>query len=160
MRHAAAVGLVLATAVACGLPMAAEVNPAPPPSETAAVAYLREVVEIVAAGDLERLCALGGGACRRELEFGMPAVPRTPPRLVGSVEVPTTWNPDGTWNAGGRLLMLCGVDGLGSPYYSEVLVFEEARRLIGREPVFWTGVTIETLPATVRPGPPRGCPPP
>lgn len=160
MRHAAAIGLALATAAACGLPVSAETTPPVPPSEAAAVAYLRDVIAVVAAGDLERLCDLGGGTCRRELEFGMPTVPRTPPRLVASVEVPITWNANRTWNAGGRLLMLCGVDGLGSPYYSEMLVFEEAGRLIGREPVFWTGVTIETLPAIVRPQAPKRCPPP
>ena len=159
LRHAA-IGLVVITLAACGLPIPVAATPPPPPSEAAAVAYLRDVVAVVASGQLERLCDLGGGTCRRELEFGAAAVPQTPPGLVDTVEVPTTSNPDGSWNAGGRLLMLCGRDGHGTPYYSEILVFADAGRLIGREPVFWTGITIDTLPGIVRPESPKPCPAP
>ena len=153
--------LLLTTVAACALPGGAGTfSPAPAPSEAEAIAYLDEVVRIVRAGELDRLCELGGGTCRRSLEDGASSVPRTAPRLVGTVEVPSTPNADGTWNAGGRLLQLCGVDGLGAPYYSEILVFEDAGRLIGREPVFWTGITIATLPAVVGPASPRPCPTP
>jgi len=107
-------------------------TPPPPPSEAAAVAYLRDVVAIVASGQLERLCDLGGGTCRRELEFGAAAVPQTPPGLVDTVEVPTTSNADGSWNAGGRLLMLCGRDDpqvAGGPSFDELMATMEEDRV-------------------------------
>ena len=141
---------------ACSLPGAA--TPAPPPSEAATAAYLAEVVGIVLAGDLDRLCELGGGTCRRQLREGADAAPRTPPRVVGSIVVPSMMLSDGNWRVGGRLLQLCGVDSLGRRYYSEMLVFEESGRLISREPVYWTGLRIETGAMVTRTPGPAPCP--
>ena len=147
---------IAALVAACALPGAA--IPAPPPSEAETAAYLAEVVEIALAGDLDRLCDLGGGTCRRQLREGADAAPRTAPRVVGSTVVPSTMLPDGNWRVGGRLLQLCGVDGHGRRYYSEMLVFEDRGRLIGLEPVFWTGMRIETGAMVTRTPGPAPCP--
>jgi hypothetical protein len=144
--------LVVACSIGVGL------TPGPAPTEDAAAAYLADVVRVVLTGDLDRLCDLGGGTCLRELDDGGDSVPHTAPRLLGSVVVPATARSDGTWNVGGRLLRLCGIDGLGRPYYSEMLVFEDEGRLISREPVFWTGIRIETGPMVTRTPEPAPCP--
>ena len=153
----AAVILAMAAVAACSVAPPVGPSPAAAPSEAAALAYLDGVVAIVRRGELDRLCELGAGNCARHLDEAASSAPRVGPRVVGSVEVPVALNADGTWTAGGRLLMLCGFDGLGAPYYSEMLVFEDRGRLIAIEPVFWTGLRIDTLPAITRdPEPERG----
>lgn len=153
MRRLLGIAVLVA---ACALPGTA--TPAPPPSEAATAAYLAEVVRVVLAGDLDRLCDLGGGTCRRQLREGADAAPRTAPRVVGSIVVPPTLLSDGNWRVGGRLLQLCGLDGLGRRYYSEMLVFADRGRLISLEPVFWTGLQIETAAMVTRTPGPGPCP--
>ncbi len=159
MRRVTAVILAMAAVAACSVPSPA-VSPPRPPSEAAALAFLDVIVAIVRRGELDRLCELGGGNCARHLDEAAWSAPRIGPRVVGSVDVPIALNADGTWTGGGRLLMLCGLDGLGAPYYSEMLVFEDRGRLIAIEPVFWTGLRIDTMPAITRAAGPEPCPVP
>ncbi len=102
---------------------------------------LHSVVAIVKSGDLGRLCSLGAGTCPKVLREADPrAVPQSEPVVLGTRVVRSSANPDGTRNVGGRVLELCGRDGLNRPYYSEMLVFEQDGRLIATEPVYWTGI--------------------
>lgn len=139
MKRAALV-LVALVVAACGQ---LRITPPPPPSEDAAAELLHSVVAIVKSGDLGRLCSLGAGTCPKVLREADPrAVPRSGPVVVGTRVVPPSANANGTWNVGGRVLALCGRDGLNRPYYSEMLVFEQDGRLIATEPVYWTGIRI------------------
>jgi hypothetical protein len=150
-----AVALLLA---GCGLP---DGPPAPPPSDLEARNYLRAVVDVVLAGNLGELCRLGSGTCQQTLDRSDPAaVPRTPPVVVGSHAILPSRRADGRWDAGGRLIQVCGLDGRGQPYASEILVFSEGGRLIGTEPVFWTGLRVARDPAVGPPPAPFPCPPP
>lgn len=96
-------------------------------------------------GDLSHLCDLGGGTCKQILEKSDPAtVPNTVPVVIGTRVIPHSDLPDGMWTDGGRVLMLCGRDGLGKRYYSEMLVFLEEGRLVSTGTPFWVGMTIAT----------------
>ncbi len=100
---------------------------------------------------------MGSGTCRKQLRESDPAaVPSQSPVVVGTrVILPSRVT--GGWNHGGRVLELCGRDGLGRPYTSEMLVFEMGGRLISIGTLFWLGVRIasdaevEAVPS--RPGP-------
>jgi hypothetical protein len=123
--------------------------PVPPPTEAEALAHLGEVVKVVKSGDLAHLCDLGNGSCRQLLQKSDPAtVPRTDPRVVGTKVIPYSDLGGGMWTDGGRVLMLCGRDGLGRQYYSEMLVAREDGRLVSTGTPYWIGMTIATDTAT------------
>ena len=84
---------------------------------------------------------------------GVAAVSTSGPEVLGSRVIGTT-----AASAGGRVLELCGRDGLGRPYYSEMLVFRDGGRLLSTGTVYWVGITI---PGTSTTGqtPPRTCTP-
>lgn len=153
--------MAAAALVACSVSAGAE-TPAAPPTEPEALAYLDDVVGIVRAGDLGRLCDRGVSTCERSLDAAARAsAPRTAPRVVASVEVSAVTHPDGSWTSGGRLFTLCGLDGIGRAYVSELLVFREGDRLIGMQPVFWTGTGVEPAGSGVTRGEtPGSCPDP
>lgn len=143
-----AVGLLAAIVLVVGaaLSVAQTVTP-PPPSEQAAAEYLRSVVALVMQGDLADLCQLGSGTCERTLQSAEPgSTPHDPPTIVGSRVLAPGIAGDDAWSVGGRVLELCGRDGLDRPYYSEMLVFDNGSRLISIEPVFWIGLRIATDP--------------
>jgi hypothetical protein len=135
-------------------------TPVPPPSEAEALAHLAQVEAIVRSGDLSHLCDLGGGTCRQLLAKSDPStVPATVPEVMGTRVIPHSELGGGMWTDGGRVLMLCGRDGLGKRYYSEMLVFFEQRRLVSTGTQYWVGMTIatgattETSPAAIPPCP-------
>lgn len=151
-----ALGAVMVVVTACA---GAPTSPPPPPSEAAAIAYLHSIVAMVAAGDPFAICEVGSGTCTQILRGSdLARVPTTPPVVVGSTTIEPTRLPGGTWNAGGRVLQLCGRDGLGEPYSSEILVFEDQGRLISTATPYWLGIRIAETPivAGSRPSPP--CP--
>jgi hypothetical protein len=111
------------------------------PTAEEATASLNRLVTLARAGDFEELCAIGDGNCPRTLaEVGADARPLDPPTVVGSRSV----EPNEVSGAlGGRVLELCGVDGRGREYYSEILVFrDDAGLLRVINPVYWSGITI------------------
>lgn len=69
---------------------------------------------------------------------------------MGSWVIEPVWQTSSsTWSNGGRAFGLCGTDGLGEKYYSEVLVFDAgggALRAVNA--VFWTGARIATSTET------------
>ena len=118
-------------------------TPVPPPSEAEALAHLAQVEGVVRSGDLSHLCDLGGGTCKQILEKSDPAtVPNTVPVVIGTRVIPHSDLPGGMWTDGGRVLMLCGHDGLGQRYYSEMLVFFDEGLLVSTGTPFWVGMTI------------------
>jgi hypothetical protein len=156
--HRLQVALVLVLVAGCRAPTSI---PAEPPSEAEALAYLDQVVAVVERGDLSELCAFGSGTCAHTLQGADGATtPTTKPVVVRTRILPSRLLPDGTWRIGGRILELCGVDGLGERYDSEILVFREGDRIIGKEPVFWIGLRIADGDVTAGSGPAMGaCPP-
>jgi hypothetical protein len=134
-------------------------TPVPPPSEAEALAHLAQVEGVVRSGDLSHLCDLGGGTCKQILERSDPAtVPNTVPVVVGTRVIPHSDLPGGMWTDGGRVLMLCGRDGLGKRYYSEMLVFFEDGRVISTGTAYWVGMTIANGTTTeASPPPVSGC---
>ncbi|HEY7736461.1 MAG TPA: hypothetical protein VH813_06675 [Candidatus Limnocylindrales bacterium] len=154
MIHRTAIVLVVLAAIA-GCQPTTPGGPAPPPTMQAATDYLSTVVDLVLAGRLTELCRLGSGTCAHTLRNSDPgAVPRTRPIVVGSRIEPSVLRPGGVWSQGGLVLQLCGLDGRGRFYRSEILVFNDGRRLIGKEPVFWVGLRIESGSTVGGPPPP------
>lgn len=155
MRGRFVLGAILALVVGCG---PGAYTPPPPPTEAAALAYLDEVVRLVQSGGVESICSVGSGTCPHELRAMDPAaVPALPPRVVGTRVLAPKRNPDGTWAIGGRVISLCGVDGRGKPYSSEMLVFSDGNRLISTNTLYWIGSGVATGDTTGSPMPQARC---
>jgi hypothetical protein len=62
------------------------------------------------------------------------------------VDVPNREVASGTWHPGGVLFKLCGLDGHGKPYRSEMWVMTSPAGfgLVAQEPVYWSGMTIDS----------------
>lgn len=143
-RRAAALFLVLAVA-AC-------TSAGPPagtiPSVEDAQAHLDAIVRLARAGDFDGMCELGDANCERTLEMtGRDAVPPDPPKVIGTRMVPTT-SANGQQSFGGIVLVLCGIDGHGEPYDSEVLVFNDGNGLRAINPVYWSRTRIASSQQT------------
>ncbi len=123
-------------------------SPPPPPSEAEALALLDRIVAAAMDRDFDALCAFGTSACYDFLdEAGRDAVPPLPPRVVAIRRLENARRPDGLWTSGGVLLQLCGVDGRGRQYASEMLVLRRGSAanpgpLAASEPVYWSGMRI------------------
>jgi hypothetical protein len=148
-------GAILALVVGCG---PGAYTPPPPPTEEAAIAHLDEVVRLVQSGGVESICSFGSGTCPHELRaMDAAAVPALRPHVVGTRVLAPKRNADGTWAIGGRVISLCGVDGRGEPYSSEMLVFSDGNRLISTNTLYWTGSHVATGDSTGSPLPQAGC---
>ena len=154
-------GLTLAALVsACGIGTGRP-SPVPPPTLADAVAHLAAVEADVRSGDLGHLCdTFGSGTCRQELrDLDPSARPTTDPIMIGTGIVPPETYGNGAWSDGGRLIRLCGRDGLDKPYYSEMLVFLDQGRLISIGSLYWLGIRIATSPIVdSNPASPPPCP--
>ena len=140
MRIATAV-LSAATLVGCGL-LTHNDPPPPAPSVEEARALLDQVIDAGIARDFERLCAMATGTCEGELDGFEERAPTEPPRVV-DVDVHEPIGNGGSWTSGGVLFVLCGTDGLGDAYESEVLVFDDAgRQLLATAAVYWVGTRV------------------
>ena len=122
---------------------------------------MASVVAIVESGDLRHLCDLGSGTCKHTLDGVDPTtVPTTAPTILETLVFEPQTLPDGASQVGGRLVELCGRDGLGKLYFSEILVFRGDRQLLGKDPVYWIGLRIARGNVTETPRPqPTTCPP-
>lgn len=131
------------------------------PDTAEARRYLAEVVALVEAGRARELCALGSAVCPRFMtELDPAAVPLEAPIVLGTRTIaPERLGPD-VWSMGGLVLELCGLDGTGRAYRSEMLVFREEGRLLSTVPMYWLGLRVEE-DGVVRSDdlPPEGCPP-
>lgn len=139
----------IALMLGCCLLMAgcasAAYSPPVPPSEAASRQFLDRIVKLVEARDFDGLCKLGTSECQFVLNNAGPdAAPTSPPTVAGVVVVPNREVASGTWQPGGVLFRLCGLDGHGKPYRSEMLVSTAptGSGLIAQEPVYWSGLSI------------------
>ena len=143
------------------LVVAACISSGPPagtiPSVEQARRHLDEVVRLARAGDFDGMCALGDANCERSLDMaGRDAVPPDPPNVVGTRTVPTT-SANGQHSFGGIVFVLCGVDGRGQPYDSEMLVFNDGNGLRAINPVYWGPTRIASSPQTAATFEPVSC---
>ena len=134
------------------LAVAACMSSGPPagtiPSVEQARRHLDEVVRLARAGDFAGMCALGDANCERILDMaGRDAVPPDAPKVVGVRTVPTT-SSSGQQSFGGIVFVLCGIDGRGQPYDSEMLVFNDGNGLRAINPVYWSRTRIASSPQT------------
>ncbi len=150
----------LSTAIAALLALAAcssldGPRPADQPSQDEAVAFLARLVDLTSQGEFEELCGLGDGNCERHLEMaGIESVPPEPPTVVATRIVA---DDPASGAVGGFVLTVCGIDGRGQDYRSEMLIFRDGDGLRAINPVYWDGVMIADGDTTL-PGPePTGC---
>lgn len=125
MRRRLVLGAVLASLLVIG-PVWWWTRTTPPVTETEARRYLDRIVTAAQQRDFDALCHLNGAQsnCRRQLELaGRDAVPQEPPTIVAG-----RYSPKGdTEDTPGYILVVTGIDGLGRPYRTEVMVFRENR---------------------------------
>jgi hypothetical protein len=132
MRFALLLTLLL---TGCGL--LPQRMPPPPPSVERATAHLDLVIAAGVAHDFERLCALATGTCDGELGGFEHLAPTERPDVAEvTVHEPTQSG------SGGVLFVLCGEDAMGTPFESEVLVFDAGDQLLAAAAVFWKGTGI------------------
>jgi hypothetical protein len=93
------------------------------PTEAAARAFLDRLVASAMARDLDGYCQVAGSMCTDIAQEvgGMAAIPQTRPLVAGTRVIPTRGN-ETAGISGGQLLVLCGTDGLGRQYRTEMLV--------------------------------------
>lgn len=127
----------------------------PTPEEASAV--LDQLVAFAQAGDLEGLCSIGDGNCEATLDdVGPGSAPHDRPIVLGQRVVA----PDAaTGSVGGRVIAVCGTDGVGRAYRSEILVFRAGANLRAINPVFWSGITIASGSVAEASPPPSGASP-
>ncbi len=120
--------------------------PPPPPSDAQARAALDRAVAYARAYDFDGLCSLSDGNCSFLLQqAGRDAVPSDPPTVYGERVLQPTHLSNGAWDGGGRVLQVCGIDGRGHPYRSEVLAFTTGSTITLINPVYWSGVGIQAI---------------
>jgi hypothetical protein len=144
--YVGSIGAIVAVLIACA-PTAN--TPPREPTREAAIAYFGRVVDLVERGDVLAICTLGSGTCAHDIRNAdLTAVPRTLPTVIGTRLLASTQEAGGTWNIGGQVLEVCGIDGHNRPFYSELLVFYDGDRLISTNPLYWSGSRVATSDTT------------
>lgn len=132
-------------------------SPAAIPTPEEASAVLDQLVAFAQAGDLEGLCSIGDGNCEAVLEeVGPGSAPHARPIVLGGRVVAA--NP-AAGSIGGRVIEVCGIDGLGRAFRSDILVFRDGARYRAINPVFWSGITIASVGVAEPSPPPSGASP-
>jgi hypothetical protein len=128
------------------------------PTAEEARGLLDQLVSRARARDFEGLCALGDGNCEQSLEeAGRDAIPPRPPTIVGTSIIPTSTTAEGQRSFGGVVLVLCGIDGHGEHYDSEMLVFHGGNGLRAINPIYWGRTRIAATPNSEEPFEPISC---
>lgn len=118
---------------ACGSPA-----PSGAPSLNDAEQQLAKLFALAKAGAFTQLCAIGDGNCQRTLDdVGVTSAPTSSPVILSTRLISPSGN-----SMGGRVLEVCGTDGSGHTYRSEILVFWDGASLRTINPVFWSGTKI------------------
>lgn len=130
-----------------------------PPTEAQAREHLQAAIALVDAGQAASICDLGGPTCRDFVEpFDAARVPTTRPVLLDVRTVPAVDLGGGTWSGAYVRVEVCGVDGLGQAYHSELMVYWYRGKIVSTAPAYWLGVTIPDGPVVGAPEPPVACP--
>ncbi|HEX5467017.1 MAG TPA: hypothetical protein VFW92_10140 [Candidatus Limnocylindrales bacterium] len=158
MRHAIAIIVATFVAVACsgvGGPTNGDI-----PSRAEAEGFLDRLVTTAQAGQWDAFCGMGDGYCEARLtQIGRSSVPMASPIIIDDSIIPTS-PVDGGRSIGGRRLTVCGLDGSGHAYRSDVLVFRDGSSLRAINPVYWDGTSVSsgtdptTQPRDASPRPP------
>ena len=115
---------------------------------------LNQTVEYAINHNLDGLCSMGGAVsmCRTLWEYAgeWDAVPTQSPEINDTYLLPEKDLGNGTYTVGGRILVLEGIDGLGKPYKTEFLVFNnsETGELSALYPVYWANLSIGEYDST------------
>jgi hypothetical protein len=120
------------------------------PTEAAARDYLDRLIAMAETRDLGGFCELAGSLCKENAEAvgGAGAMPRTAPIIAGTRVIPSRTSGDAMM-AGGRLYVLCGTDGLGKHYRTEVLVSTDYDgTLYAINGAYWSGGRLATSAKT------------
>jgi len=110
---------------------------------------LNRAVEYATSHGLDKLCGLSSSSltCRKQWEDAgeWDAVPAEPPQVVDTYLIPTRKLEDGMTQRGGRLLVVSGIDGMGRPYRTEMLISSGGwlHGLSAMNVVYWSGASIE-----------------
>jgi len=121
-----------------------EYRPTAAPTVAETRAFIAEMVRLAQAGQFEQLCDMGGGNCEDILaNAGADNVPADPPTVARIYEVPSVRHADGSWSQGGQMVEMCGTDGSGADYKSQMIVFRDPHDgIIAIEPIYWSGLGI------------------
>src|SRR5262245_35351883 len=124
----------LAAGCSAGAPHAGTI-----PSIDAAHHSLARLFTLAGAGDFDELGrAADAGNCERLLEdAGRDPVPPDPPIVVATRTITTSTSSGDQMSLGGVVFVLCGVDGHGNHYDSEMLVFNTGHGLGAINPIYW-----------------------
>jgi hypothetical protein len=119
-------------------------HPTAPPTLAETRAFIAKMVQLAQAREFDKLCEMGGGNCERILETaGATNVPADPPTVARIYVVPSVVHSDGSWSQGGQMVEMCGTNGSGAPYQTQMLVFRDPTQgVIAIEPIYWSGIGI------------------
>jgi hypothetical protein len=153
MRRRLTTALLVIAIAAC----AGRAGPAAPPSEVEALQYLEAAIAMVQSGNASRICELGPPSCPQTVEpLDQAAVPSTRPSVIRVRTRPGVVHGDGTWSNGSVIIELCGVDGLGKPYQSDMQVYWHEGRIVSTVPAYWLGIQFAEDPVVGAPDGPIG----
>jgi len=113
-----------------------------------ATALLNQSIQYASDHNLDGLCGMGGAVamCQHLFENagGWDAVPDEAPEIIDSYMLPQKDLGNGTYEVGGRILVVKGVDGLGNPYQTDFFVFmnSETGELAALYPIYWGNFSI------------------
>ena len=129
-------------------------GPAAPPSQAEALQHLEAAIAMVESGNASRICELGPPSCPHSVEpLDLAAVPSTRPSVIRVRTRQGVDHGDGTWSNGSVIIELCGMDGLGKPYQSDMQVYWHEGRIVSTVPAYWLGIQFAEDPVV---GPPDG----
>jgi len=130
-----------------------------PPTEGQALEHLQSLIALVEAGHAGSICDLGGPLCKDFVEpFDAARVPTTRPLLLEVRTIPAVAVGEGKWRGSYVRIEVCGVDGRGDPYRSEMMVYWNRGRIVSTQPAYWLGMIIADDPVVGAPEPPIVCP--
>jgi hypothetical protein len=133
----------------------------PHPSDETARALVQTLASNAMNEDWAALCAMSDASCEKQLDRlgARDTVPSAAPVVLGTADVPDSTQGGGRVQ-GGRRVDLCGLDAVGNPYRSSILIFGPDDHPTVISPIYWvsggySGANIAPAPT---PEPDSRCP--